>query len=243
MQPIAHFLLSVIAGIGVGLHLEGKVKKYLIIMILALLTTAIDLDHLLPIYTQSGIKAFHNIFVFVLFPVFVFMVSAIYERNKLTTSYQRISILLAVMFVGHMCQDGMTGGLPLFYPMQEERFTVAAIGFTVDPVLFSFTSQQSLLLIWGGIIALANIVEKVIFNNVEGKVEEKELGKGYRKLNLKQPSAVGSSNVPFHFMAGSSILVDEKLTSNFEVDTFDPMLGFYEDEQIEEYIFAYVDNL
>ncbi len=243
MQPIAHFLLSVIAGIGVGLHLKGKVKKYFVILTLALLTTAIDLDHLLPIYTQSGIKAFHNIFVFVFFPVAVFMGSVIYERNKLTTSYQRISILLAVMFVGHMVQDGTTGTLPLFYPMQEDRYIVAAIGFTVDPVLFSFTSQQSLLLIWGGIIAFANIVETVIFNSVEGKEEEKELEKSYRKYNLKQPSAIGLSSVTFHFMVGSSIPSDEKFTLNSELDAFDPMLGFYEDEQIEEYIFAYVDSL
>lgn len=242
MQPIEHFLLSLIAGIGVGMHLKGRVRKYFVILILALLTTSIDLDHLLPIYDQSGIKAFHNIFVLVLFPVALFMGFMIFENNKGKTSYQRISMLLAVMFVGHMFQDGMTGDLPLFYPMQEGRFTVAAIGFTVHPVLFSFTSQQSLLLIWGGIIALANIVETVIFNSVEGK-EGVDLEKSYRKSNLRQPSAIGLSSATLHFAVNGSINAEQNFMMSPELDTIDPILGLYEDEQIEEYIFAFVDSL
>ena len=58
MQPIAHFLLSIVAGLGVGLHLDSRRQKAYLIFFLALITCAIDIDHLLPGYNESGIAIF-----------------------------------------------------------------------------------------------------------------------------------------------------------------------------------------
>jgi hypothetical protein len=168
MQPPVHFLLSVVACLGVGLHLKNKYRKYLLIALVALVTTGIDLDHFLPIYQESGIAIFHNIFVFIILPATIFWMFFIYEQKKTTSLGQRLSLLFCVSFMGHMFLDCVLGGtLPLFFPISFGLSTISNIGITMDPAVFSLTSDQMILIIWGAIIFGANILETLIYNDIE----------------------------------------------------------------------------
>lgn len=170
MQPIVHFLLSIVAGLGVGMHLENKIKKNSMILFLALACTCIDIDHLFPIYQNSGIKIFHNVFVFIVIPIILFLIFYFYEHKKNSSIGQRACILLAVMFLGHMFLDGISGSMPFFYPLRPERYTIINIGVTINPSFFKITSLEMIMIIWGGIILCANLLETLIYNDVEGKV-------------------------------------------------------------------------
>jgi membrane-bound metal-dependent hydrolase YbcI (DUF457 family) len=248
MQPIEHFLLSLIAGIGVGLHLDNIKKKYLIIFILACIATAIDLDHLLPMYTQGGIKAFHNIFLLIFFPVVLFIGASVYESRKGGSIYQRNMLILAVLFVGHMLQDSMTGNIPLFYPISKGQYTVISLGFTVDSVLFSLTTQQSLLLIWGGIIAFANLVETVIYRCEEGKEERIKSSKPEQMIDIGKPTRTSSPKTMLYTISRNPICAQHALTCEaekppIEICPIDTIIECEPDEIIDEYIFSFIDNL
>jgi hypothetical protein len=170
MQPIVHFLLFIVAGFGVGIHLENTKKKMLLIMILAVCATAIDLDHLLPIYNETGITIFHNVFVFILLPAELFLLFFIIERNKSTSIGQRSCLILSVMFIGAMLTDGISeSGMPLFYPLRTEMFGFVNFETTIDPTVFSLTSGQVIMILWGMLIVGANILETLIFKDVEGR--------------------------------------------------------------------------
>lgn len=170
MQPIVHFLLSAIAGFGVGIHLENTKKKFLLIFLFALAATAIDLDHLLPVYGESGIAIFHNVFVFILLPAELFLIFYIYERQKGTTIRQRSCLILSVMFIGAMLTDGISeSGMTLFYPLNTQIYGFVNMQTTIEPVIFSLTSGQVILVLWGIAILGANLLETVIYNDVEGQ--------------------------------------------------------------------------
>jgi hypothetical protein len=173
MQPIVHFLLSAVAGFGVGIHLKNTKKKFLLIFLFALATVAIDLDHLLPIYSENGIAIFHNIFVFILLPAEIFLIFFIYERQKGTTIRQRSCLILSVMFIGAMLTDGISeSGMTLFYPLNTQIYGFINMQTTVDPTVFSLTTGQVILILWGMVIMGANILETVIYNDVEGRKVE-----------------------------------------------------------------------
>ncbi len=168
MQTIEHFLLALLAGLGVGLHFQNKTRKYLMIFLMALATACIDLDHLLPIYQDTGIKIFHNFFVFILIPFVLFLAFYAYEGRKNSSVGQRACLSLSVMFLGHMLLDGVFGTLPLFYPFRSEMFTISNIGITIDPTFFTLSPMHVILIIWGAVIMGANMVETLIYNDVEG---------------------------------------------------------------------------
>ncbi|UCE37268.1 MAG: metal-dependent hydrolase [Thermoplasmata archaeon] len=190
MQPIIHFLLSMVAGLGVGLHLLNKTKKFLLIILLAVFATCIDLDHFLPIYQETGVKVFHNIFVFILLPSALFLIFFVYEKNKGTSIGQRSCISLCVMFLGHMFLDSFHGStLPFLYPIRPGLFTLGSLGFTVDSSFLSLTSEQVILIIWGGIIFCSNLVETVIFNDIEGR-EYQAIRSNQKKNTKTHPIAV-----------------------------------------------------
>jgi hypothetical protein len=170
MQPVVHFLLSAVAGFGVGIHLENTKKKFLLIFLFALAAAAIDLDHLLPIYSESGIAIFHNIFVFILLPAELFLIFFIYERQKGTTIRQRSCLILSVMFIGAMLTDGISeSGMTLFYPLNTQIYGFVNMQTAVEPTIFSLTSGQVILILWGMAIVGANLLETVIYNDVEGR--------------------------------------------------------------------------
>jgi len=190
MQPIVHFLLSIVAGLGVGMHLENKIKKNSLILILAFACTSIDIDHIFPIYQNSGVKIFHNVFVFIIIPITLFLIFYFYEHKKNSSIGQRACILLAVMFVGHMFLDGTSGSMPFFYPLRPERYAIVNMGVTIDPSFFKLTSLELIMIIWGGFILSANLLETFIYNDVEGKVtstlfsDEERISKKERKSIL-----------------------------------------------------------
>jgi hypothetical protein len=170
MQPIVHFLLSAVAGFGVGIHLEDKKKRFLLIFLFALAAAAIDIDHLFPVYNETGIAIFHNVFVFILLPAELFLVFFIYERQKGTTIRQRSCLILSVMFIGAMLTDGISeSGMTLFYPLNTQIYGFINMQATVDPTVFSLTTGQVILILWGMVIIGANILETVIYNDVEGR--------------------------------------------------------------------------
>ena len=168
MQPIEHFFLSLIAGLGVGLHLDNKTRKYLLLILLAFAAASIDLDHILPIYHETGLKIFHNFFVFLVLPFSLFLVFYVYERGKSSTLGQRTCLVLSVMFIGHMFLDGVSGTMPFFYPIRSEMFTMNNMGITVDSAFLTLTSLHVILIIWGVVIIGGNLVENLIHNDVEG---------------------------------------------------------------------------
>jgi hypothetical protein len=170
MQPIVHFLLFIVAGFGVGIHIMNTKKKILLILILALSATAIDIDHLLPIYQETGIAIFHNVFVFILLPAELFLLFFIMERKKTTSIGQRSSLIMTVMFIGAMLTDGISeSGMPLFYPLRSEMFAFINFETNLDPAVFALTSGQVIMILWGTIIVGANLLENLIYNDVEGR--------------------------------------------------------------------------
>jgi hypothetical protein len=188
MQPIAHFLLSIVAGLGVGLHLDSRRQKAYLIVFLALITCAIDIDHLLPGYHESGIAIFHNVFVFILAPAFLYFMFYIMERGKSSSIKQRSTLLLVVMFLGAMFTDGISeSGMPLFFPLRPEMYTFINMETTVDPTVFALSSSQMILIMWGIAIAGANLLETLIYNDVEGS-SPKRAGSKEKKLDHKRRS-------------------------------------------------------
>lgn len=168
MQPVVHFLLSIVAGLGVGLHYDNRYKKYLLIFLLALATTCIDLDHLLPIYKGTGIKVLHNFFIFIVLPSLLFLVFYLYERERESSLRQRACLLLSVMFLGHMLLDGISGTMPFFYPFRMDMFTFNNMGITLHPSFFTLTTGQVIIIVWGVVILGANILETIIHKDAEG---------------------------------------------------------------------------
>ncbi len=188
MQPIAHFLLSIVAGLVVGLHLDSRRQKACIIVLLALVTCAIDIDHLLPGYNESGIAIFHNVFVFVLVPASLYFMFSIMERGKSTSIKQRSTLLLVVMFLGAMFTDGISeSGMPLFFPLRPEMYTFINMETAVDPTLFALSSSQVILVMWGIAIAGAKLLETLIYNDVEDRCP-KIAGSGEKKMDQKRRS-------------------------------------------------------
>jgi hypothetical protein len=171
MQPIVHFLLSLVAGFGVGLHLGKRSRKYTLIFLLALATCTIDMDHLLPVYHEAGIAIFHNFFVFILLPAVLFFIFFLYERTKDTSLGQRSFLVLSVMFLGAMLTDGISeSGMTLFYPMNSQTYVFIDLGISLNSAFLTLTSGQVMLIIWGAIILGANFLETLIYNDVEGRV-------------------------------------------------------------------------
>jgi len=166
MNPLIHFLASIVVGIGVGLHHK---RKYTIILVLASLCLFVDLDHLI-----GGPKAdsymFHNVFVFITLPLTIFLVCYLYEvvKREGSTKYQRISLVFIVMLVGHMFLDGIDGGaMALYYPLSSNQYVLSDISFEPHPYV-SLSSEQTLLLIWGLIILATNLIETRIYKRHEG---------------------------------------------------------------------------
>ena len=170
MQPALHFILSLVAGLGIGLHLEDKAKKYFMIFLMAIITTSVDLDHLLPLYSESNIKVLHNIFIFIFLPVGLLLFFLVYERGSGSSVKQRFSLMLCVMFSGHMFSDVIAGGgVALFYPFSTQTLTVGDIGITIDSLIISLSADQVLFMIWGATILCANLAETFTYNDVEGR--------------------------------------------------------------------------
>lgn len=169
MTPIIHFLASIVAGIGIGLHYK---RKYSLILLLAFIALFPDLDHFIPTMGQ-GIKAFHNVYVFFTLPLIIFLICYLYEltRKEGSTKYQRIGLVFFVMLVGHMFLDGIEGGaMTLYFPLSTEQFVLSDISFSPHPY-FALSSAQTLLIIWGAIILATNLIETRIYNRHEGYYE------------------------------------------------------------------------
>jgi hypothetical protein len=170
MNPLIHFLVSVVAGLGIGLHHK---RKYTIIIVLAAFSLFVDLDHFLG-SSQRSIHIFHNVFFFITFPLIIFLIFYLYEvlNRKGSTKLQRISLLFLVMLVGHMFIDGIDcGAMALYYPLTTSQYVLTDISLSLHPY-FSLTSEQTLLLIFGVIILIANLIETRIYKRHEGFYED-----------------------------------------------------------------------
>jgi membrane-associated HD superfamily phosphohydrolase len=119
-------------------------------------------------YQESNIAVFHNIFIFIILPATIFWMFFIYEQRKTKSLGQRVSLLLCVSFIGHMFLDCIQGGtLAFFFPVSSGFSTISNIGITTDSAVFSITSDQMILILWGVIIFGANILETLIYNDIE----------------------------------------------------------------------------
>jgi len=238
MQPIVHFISSIVAGLCVGLHLENKIKKYFLILLLAFTTTCIDLDHLLPIYEESGIKILHNMFVLIFFPVGLFLIFNIYEQGKGTSIKQRSCLLLCIMFSGHFFLDAISDGLPVYYPLYSESFTVGNIGISIDPILFTLTSEQVIIILWGIIIGLANLYETLTYNEIEMKKTFKLKLNGLTSISNKRKKLLPMivSGITFRKMPICKAL---KTYDNPEYEEINDI----KNEDALEYIINFVNNL
>lgn len=244
MEPIVHFLLSVIAGLGIGLHMGNKNKKYLMIILMAILATALDLDHLFPGYAEGGLKIFHNIFIFINIPVILLLSLIIWERGKGTTQKQRNALLLCVMFPGHMFTDIISGaGVSLFYPFNTNTVTVGNIGLSVNSPLFSLQAYQVLLIFWGAVIVCANLAETFTYLDVEGRklprleYEGRKTSQGKPRSWLptfytQEPysqKAVFRGGIAMEYMPLSTLPIFEKPSISMQInEMYPPMVQFHD---------------
>ena len=238
MQPFIHFLISIVAGLGVGLHLEDKKKKYILLCAMAVATAGIDLDHILPIYETVGVKIFHNVFVFVVLPVSLFLLFMVLDKKRESTIRQRAMLGLCVMFAGHMFTDAITSGVPLYYPFTSARFTLMDMGVVVDAQIFTLTSWQMIMIFWAVMIMAANLVETMIHKEVEGK-ESTDWSVQFSKTGYRKKRHIFTSlleKLPF-----VSTQPVNGFTAHEEMRHKDVNLGQY--DAATDYIFNFVDNL
>ncbi|RLF47224.1 MAG: hypothetical protein DRN20_06205 [Thermoplasmata archaeon] len=162
-NPIIHITAAVVAGYAVGYHEDNR--GYFILL-LALLHELIDIDHVLT----PGFKTLHNIFVFVIFPVFLYAILSFIEVGRGTTKLQRLAIVFFAMMLTHFFLDLLYGApMPLLYPVSSETFTlnlaessIKARDWAISPYVV-FTPQQSVILTWLLSILLLRFVEDGLY--------------------------------------------------------------------------------
>jgi membrane-bound metal-dependent hydrolase YbcI (DUF457 family) len=136
MDTLSHFVLSVLAGMAVGLHRKHKLTYVVLVSFLAVL---IDVDHfLVPLGYETYYRSMHNIFVAILLPFLLFLLAAYVERKSARYRLQTFFLLLTIMLTGHLIADMLESPVKIFYPVSSMDVSLPNVSFEATE---SFSSQ------------------------------------------------------------------------------------------------------
>lgn len=156
MDSLFHFILAILAGMAVGLHMKHGFRN---IVFIALIAVLIDVDH----FMFGGRSLFHNIFT-LLIPIGLFLFFYHFEKGKI--KYQSLSLILFAVLVSHFAADLFYGNsLPLLWPFSQTPFALPEwlmVKLVGTPYLI-VSKEAIALLLGGGIIMLTHFVEDFIY--------------------------------------------------------------------------------
>lgn len=158
MDTLFHFFFSLMAGMAV---FRGE-RKHKPIILLALLSVLIDMDHF---FGMDARGTFHNIFIILLIPLIAFFTFYTYEGKK-SIRLQTCALILLVMLTGHVTADMFYGGeVKLFYPFSSEDFPVPKFEILTANQFYSpLISRDGIALaIYFIIMLLAFFVEDLLY--------------------------------------------------------------------------------
>jgi membrane-bound metal-dependent hydrolase YbcI (DUF457 family) len=154
MDPLTHVILSLAGGYLLACGLNLKVEYYTV-PLLAVASTLIDVDHLLPVRNITDTLILHNIATVVLATLIL----------RLFSGWNN-AVILFIMLVGHLLLDMNTGiyGIPLFYPLSTGTYLIPKgweIWFLDDSRL-TFVSRTGIALsLYFGLIGLTVFMDKI----------------------------------------------------------------------------------
>ncbi len=166
MHPVIHVAVSLLIGIGIGLHSK---RKYLIVLVGAVgVNGIIDLDYVFVELGLMELRYFHTGIGMLYIPILILIGAHLYERNKKTSIITRMSILVLLVALSHLIMDTFTGEPPvmLYYPISLQDYTF-------DPELFPYA-----IVFFIGLVAAGNVIESYLYNSNEGFKELPEEGAG-----------------------------------------------------------------
>lgn len=115
MDSLFHFIFPVIAALAARVHIKYKIST---ILLVGLITVAIDLDHLWGL----GRDIFHNVFVTILIPIILILIAFSMKKRY---NLKGFSILLLIFLSSHLMIDLFTeGGISLFYPLSTDYYVI-----------------------------------------------------------------------------------------------------------------------
>ncbi|NIO45084.1 MAG: hypothetical protein GTN36_06060 [Candidatus Aenigmarchaeota archaeon] len=127
MDTLFHFVFPVIAALAARIYIKHPVRT---IFAAAIITLLVDLDHFIGVERTT----FHNIFITVLIPIFLILLTLNFKSKKHLESF---SFLLLIFLSSHAFVDlfsspafgsniGITTGegIALLYPFSGEKYSI-----------------------------------------------------------------------------------------------------------------------
>ncbi len=115
MDSLFHFMFPIIAALAARVHLKHPMRN---ILIAAILSVLVDIDHVIGIPRGS----LHNAFVLILIP----LLFVIYTFSKRKFYQQKgLAILILIFLSSHLFLDVFDGGVMAFYPLSMHNYSIA----------------------------------------------------------------------------------------------------------------------
>ncbi|MFH0970943.1 MAG: metal-dependent hydrolase [Candidatus Micrarchaeota archaeon] len=156
MDSLFHFVFSIMAALALDLH-----KKHRLVFVLSAASFAvlIDFDHFLFIDPLNP-KPFHNIFVAIGLPLFLFYISYRKEREHgfKSTEMQKFFLVVMAMLVGHLVGDMFYSAdyrVQLFYPLSHSSYSFADLPLPTPMERYDFITSQGVALLFYSIVLLS----------------------------------------------------------------------------------------
>jgi len=141
MDSLFHFVFPLIAILAARIKVKYKIRTCLF---LAAATAMLDIDHVIGVSRGT----LHNVFITVLFPVAMLILSFKLEK-KGETYFKNVSLIMLLFLISHPIADMFTeGGVMFFYPFSHQFY---------DLTRFSIKSP------WGYIVSTAGIGLTIYF--------------------------------------------------------------------------------
>lgn len=180
MLPVVHFVVSILVALALEIRLKNKL---IFILLLGVLGTLPDLDHLLPSY--GGVGIFHNLIFLFMLPIAFLLMAFLVENtvNKGSSTFQRLFICVAVVLLVHFLLDITTG-------------KTVSINISTSTQTFTLVSSPLLATDWGVVmetrdvvwillimvVAFGNMAQKILYKNAE-EAESAEASVWTRRLD------------------------------------------------------------
>lgn len=186
-DSLFHFIFPIIAMLAARPKIKHRITTIVLFAFIA--SFVIDLDHFGPFVARG---TFHNIFVTLLIPVILIILSFIYEEKG--TYYKNLSITLLLVLFSHPILDLFDeGGVKLFYPISDKNYILT--GFNIpSPVSINVPGITAYILTASGIgltiyfLMLLSIIFVEDFITVFKKI--KEPNKAFLKTLQKEEKEI-----------------------------------------------------
>lgn len=157
MDSLSHVTLALFGGLGLRLKNRGL----LYVSSLSIFSAMIDVDHLfVPLGLSTEFRTLHNVYLMVLLPLLMFLVSLIRERKTESDRYQTFFLTLLVMLSGHLVFDMVYTYVMIFYPLSDAYYGVPRLDLQLTEEFKSGIVQPIgiALLIYAGIVIAGGLL-------------------------------------------------------------------------------------